>query len=56
MLQVEVLILDVRYMDDYYSLWKGPRDITTDMATAINKILRDRAFQQYPIPLKRDEG
>ena len=55
-LQAEVLILEVRYMDDYLSLWKGPSDLPVDHAKAINDILRDRAYQRYPLPLKRDRS
>ena len=55
-LQVEVLILEVRYMDDYFSVWKGPTNLPVDRAKAINDILRDQAYQRYPLPLKRDDG
>ena len=48
--------MEIRYVDDYYSLRKGLYDIPPDRVKAIKDILRDGAFQRYPLRLERDEG
>ena len=48
--------MEIRYVDDYYSLRKGLYDIPPDRVKAIKDILRDGAFQRYPLLLERDEG
>ena len=35
-LREEILILEIRFMDDHCSLWKGPSDLAPSLAVAIN--------------------
>jgi hypothetical protein len=53
---VDILVLEVRYVDDYHSLWKGPVSLPLCTAAAIDSIIRSRVLQRYPLPLKPDEG
>ena len=55
-LGTEVLVLEVRYVDDYHCLWKGPLSLSSPQSVAINNIIQQWLLDRYPLPLKRDVG
>ena len=53
---VEVLILEFRYMDDYFALWRCIVDQPPSTCCLIESELRARTRQRYCLPLEDDEG
>eukprot|EP00959_Pyramimonas_sp_CCMP1952_P393057 8235811-Pyramimonas_sp.AAC.1 len=51
-----VWLLEVRYMDDYLLLWKGPSYLNARDIGLLSSRLARRAGERYPLPLERDDS
>jgi hypothetical protein len=49
-----VHILEVRYVDDCMTLWRGPSRLTTEVIAVIRKVLWARWLKRYPLPIEVD--
>ena len=49
-------LLEVRYMDDYILLWKGPSYLKARDLMLLSSCLARRAGERYPLPLERDDS
>jgi hypothetical protein len=48
------MILEMRYMDDYIMLWKGPPSLSSGEIEYISVVLEGSAWLRYPLPLEAD--
>lgn len=55
LLGIEVVILGMRYMDDYRCLWKPTSPISDLDSQFVMAYLRDRVHSRYPLPPENDD-
>ena len=49
-----IAVMDIRYVDDCMSLWRGPPDIPFRAAQSISDFLRQRMAARYPLKIEDD--
>ena len=51
-----IIILEMRYVDDYIALWKPMAAISPYKASTIGIALMSKLRDRYPLPLEEDTG
>ncbi|CAE6966199.1 Pol [Symbiodinium sp. CCMP2592] len=53
---MDVMLLELRFMDDYICFWKTDRGATRSQLDMISGVLRHAVRSRYPLPIEEDEG
>ena len=55
-LGADIVLLELRYMDDVIGFWKGPPGLSESDCRGISDWLWERLCHRYPLPLERDNS